>query len=85
MSNGVSNRPGIPDGLAKSSWNHNPRVGGSSPSSGILNSLHRTVFWSPGTGACRPIVSRITPAGDQAEWDFVSGYSNESAIAPSLH
>ena len=34
VSNGVSNRPEIRDGYAKSSRNHNPRVGGSSPSSG---------------------------------------------------
>jgi hypothetical protein len=35
VSNGVSNRPGIPDEQAKVGRNHNPRVGGSSPSSGM--------------------------------------------------
>ena len=46
VSNGVSNRPGIPDGLAKSSWNHDPRVGGSSPSSGTAPRPRSSgVFW----------------------------------------
>jgi hypothetical protein len=35
VSNRVSNGPVMPDGQAKVARNHNPRVGGSSPSSGI--------------------------------------------------
>jgi hypothetical protein len=36
VSNRVSNGRVMPDGQAKVARNHNPRVGGSSPSSGIL-------------------------------------------------
>ena len=38
VSNGVSNGIGIPDDQAEVGGNHNPRVGGSSPSSGIVES-----------------------------------------------
>jgi hypothetical protein len=69
VSNGVSNAPGIPDGQAKPVGNHNPKVGGSSPSSGIQLSNSARVAWLSREPFSRFANVRRAEAGTRDELD----------------